>query len=71
MSPVAKAPVHDILGRVRSEFLEMPGLKLTVAQAQRLWGLDRSTCETLIDRLIESHFLRRTHDGAVMLGAAR
>jgi hypothetical protein len=47
----------------------MPGLKLTVSQAQRLWGMDRSTCEALIDELTESHFLSRTRDGAVVLRA--
>jgi Fic family protein len=55
---------------VRAEFLEMPGLKLTVPQAQRLWGVDRSTCEALIARLTESRFLVRTRDGAVVLRAA-
>lgn len=53
--------------RVRAEFLEMPGLKLTLPQAQRLWGTDRSTCETLIDELTESGFLARTRDGAIIL----
>ena len=67
MNPVVRAPALDILPRVRAEFIEMPGLKLTVRQAERLWGLDHSTCEALIDRLIELHFLVRTHDGAVML----
>ncbi len=54
------------LRRVKSEFLEMPGLKLTVSQAQRLWGLDRSTCEAVIEQLTESQFLRRTRDGSVV-----
>lgn len=26
--------------RVRGEFLEMPGLRLTMPQARRLWGLE-------------------------------
>ena len=29
-----------MLRQVRSEYLEMPGLRLTRRQAQRLWGLD-------------------------------
>jgi Fic family protein len=48
----------------------MPGLKLTVPQAQRLWGLDRSTRERVIDKLAESGFLVRTH-GAVMVRGMR
>ncbi len=67
--PSVHAPSEDTLRRVRAEFLEMPGLKLTIAQAQRLWGVDRSTCEALIEELTETRFLARTRDGAVILRA--
>jgi hypothetical protein len=66
MNPMVAAPAQDIVGRVRAEFTEMPGLTLTVPQAQRLWGLDRSTCEWVIDRLTESGFLVRIRGDAVM-----
>lgn len=46
-----------LLMRIRGEFLEMPGLRLTIQQAQRLWGLDRNTCVCLLDTLIDSGFL--------------
>lgn len=65
-----RAAQEETLRRVRAEFLEMPGLKLTVAQAQRLWGVDRNTCEAVIDALTTSRFLARTRDGAVILRAA-
>jgi hypothetical protein len=42
----------------------MPGLKLTMAQAQRLWGLDRESCDGLMAGLVSSGFLARTRDGA-------
>lgn len=45
---------------MRSEYLEMPGLSLTKPQAQRLWGLDSETCETLINEMVSARFLRRT-----------
>jgi hypothetical protein len=45
---------------VRAEFLEMPGLCLTIGQAQRLWGLAPRECETLLQSLIDARFLRRT-----------
>jgi len=61
---------EETLRRVRAEFLEMPGLKLTVPQAQRLWGVDRRTCEAVIDELMQSRFLSRTRDGAVVLRGA-
>jgi len=54
------------LRRVQGEFLEMPGLKLTAPQAQRLWGLDREMCEALLGALVDARFLARTADGAFM-----
>lgn len=59
-------PIPDTaqtLQRVVGEYLEMPGLSLTVPQARRLWGLDSRTCETLLDELVGQHFLRRTPRG--------
>jgi hypothetical protein len=49
----------DLRLRVHREFTEMPGLRLTVAQAQRLFGLDRTTCEQVIDALVNGAFLHR------------
>jgi len=54
-----------LIRRVREEFREMPGLRLTVAQACRLWGVDHDMCRTLIDALVASSFLRWTATGAV------
>jgi hypothetical protein len=42
----------------------MPGLRLTPAQAQRLWGMDRAACDALLGALVEAKFLFRTRDGA-------
>ena len=60
----AQQPVEDALRRVQGEYIEMPGLRLTTAQAQRLWGLDRSACDALLGTLVEAKFLLRTRDGA-------
>jgi len=58
-------PTPDsLLTRVRAEYDEMPGLRLTLAQACRLWQVDATTCEGLLDALIRQHFLARTRDGA-------
>ena len=54
----------NLLTRVRAEYHEMPGLRLTLAQACRLWQVDATTCEGLLDTLIRQHFLARTRDGA-------
>ena len=55
-----------LMRRVRGEFLEMPGLSLTFAQAVRLWGLERELCERVINALVSAAFLRRTSAGAIM-----
>jgi len=64
------SPSTPMLNRVRSEFLEMPGLRLRVEQAQRLWNLDRRSCELLLSSLVESKFLRRFSDEAYGLPSA-
>jgi len=56
----------DVLRRVQGEYIEMPGLRLTPAQAQRLWGLDRAACDALLGALVDAKFLFRTRDGAFM-----
>jgi hypothetical protein len=58
--PTVVVPAVD---RIRSEFREMPGLVLTVAQACRLWSLDVSTCTLLLSELIDSGYLCRKADG--------
>ena len=55
---------EDALRRVQGEYIEMPGLRLTTAQAQRLWGLDGAVCAALLDALVDAKFLFRTRDGA-------
>jgi hypothetical protein len=50
--------------RVRAEFLEMPGLRLTVAQTQRLCGVDATLCQNVLDALVDVNFLRVNPNGA-------
>jgi len=52
-----------LLNRICAEYLEMPGLRLTLHQALRLWGLDKETCTAALDALLESKFLSRRIDG--------
>jgi hypothetical protein len=59
--------IDDALRRVKGEYLEMPGLRLTPAQAQRLWGLDRESCQALLGALVDARFLYKTRDGAFTL----
>jgi hypothetical protein len=55
-----------LLQRVRAEFNEMPGLRLTPAQAARLLGLDASSCQRVLNALVGADFLRRAADGSVV-----
>jgi Fic family protein len=57
------ARLDDLVVRIRGEYREMPGLSLTIAQAQRLWGLEPSTCQTVFEHLVEARILRRTRHG--------
>jgi len=54
-----------LLRRIRAEFAEMPGLRLTPAQATKLWGLERDACHRVIEALLESSFLRWTAGGTL------
>jgi hypothetical protein len=56
---VADKSVTDWVDRVRAEYLEMPGLTLTRWQMRRLWLLDASLCDAVVDALVASGFLWR------------
>ena len=60
-----------VVDRVRAEFVEMPGLELTIAQAVRLWGLGADDCRQVLDSLADAGFLKWTSRRTVMrTGAA-
>lgn len=64
--------IDDVLQRIQGEYVEMPGLRLTPAQAQRLWGLERDVCDALLAALVDAKFLAQTRDGAfVRMDGAR
>lgn len=50
----------DAVRRVRGEFLEMPGLRLTPAQAARFWAFDAPFCDEVLASLVEARFLVRS-----------
>jgi hypothetical protein len=55
--------IDDLLRRVCAEYGEMPGMRVTSNQAQRLWGLDASTCREVLECLVEVKFLTVTSSG--------
>jgi hypothetical protein len=60
---ISPSSVHDLITRIRGEFLEMPGLKLSREQARRLWALDAQRCDQVLDALVDLQFLVRRADG--------
>jgi hypothetical protein len=66
MTPTPVRATEEVLRRVQGEFMEMPGLRLTEAQARRLWGLDEAACGALLGALVDAKFLFRTSSGAFM-----
>ena len=63
MKSASIVPSEQMLSRIRGEYLEMPGLRLKREQAQRLWGLDETTCAQVLECLVNIKFLYRTVDG--------
>ena len=60
--------VTDVVRRrAEAEYMEMPGLKLTAAQASRLWHLDAAASATLLDSMVDAGVLCRARDGAYLL----
>ena len=62
-----QSTVHDWLRLIRAEYLEMPGLHLTKPQVQRLWRLEPKMCDALLDFLVATEFLKKTHRDAYAL----
>jgi hypothetical protein len=58
-----------VLLRIRGEFREMPGLKLTTQQAARLWHLDPGHSEALLNALVVDGLLARSPAGAYVVAS--
>ena len=46
-----------LVDRVRGDFVEMPGLELSMPQAVRLWSLGPDDCRSVVDALVDAGFL--------------
>ena len=67
----ATAEVQNALLRIQTEYVEMPDLKLTARQAQRLWSPSHDVWETALAVLLGKQFLVETRDGAYVRHSAR
>jgi hypothetical protein len=61
---MSASPPQRLLERIRAEYLEMPGMRLTVEQAERLCGLERALCQLMLDSLVDANFLCLKSNGA-------
>jgi hypothetical protein len=67
--PLVIVTREEMLRRIHQDYVEMPDLRLSRLQAQRVWQLDERTCTDLFESLIEGGLLRQGHDGAYVLAA--
>ncbi len=49
---------------IRSEFQEVPGLRVTLERATVLWPLETRDLELILETFVDVGFLRRTSDGS-------
>ena len=72
---MADDDVHDfdtaLLRRVYGEYLEMPGLQLTLPQAARLWNLTPDLSGQVLTRLVDASMLRRVGERYVLARSGR
>jgi hypothetical protein len=69
-APGTPRALQELFRRIEGEYREMPGLSLTLPQAERLWGLDRRTCELALATLVERRVLRRRMNGTYVCGSS-
>jgi hypothetical protein len=55
--------IRQVARRVQAEYAEMPGLSVTLVQAQRLLALDEPTCAEVFKALTKRRVLKRTAPG--------
>jgi DNA-binding IclR family transcriptional regulator len=62
--------IREALHRIRMEYVEMPEMKLTLAQMRRLLNLPLEPCEIALATLVDTGFLVQRPDGAFVRGPA-
>jgi hypothetical protein len=61
--PPPRVSPEMLVARIRGEYREMPGLRLTFAQARRMWQMDADTCTVVLQTLVGEEFLIERQDG--------
>lgn len=62
VSALEKA-LAEVMRRARVEFVEMPGMQLTPAQAARMWHVEPELCAAAFSALVDARFLVKTRKG--------
>ena len=62
MATTATRALIQLTQRIREEFEESPGLRVTIDEGARFWGLDDDVCELVLAELLEDGFLSRGSD---------
>ena len=57
--------IRTLLEQIQAEYAEMPGLSLTLPQAQRLWAADQATCEEVFSHFISCARAEENHHRSV------
>ncbi len=66
-TPAATNGMTPLAWRVRAEYVEMPGLRLTVSQAARLLSLPPNVAHDVLEELRHAAVLTRSSDGMYSL----
>jgi hypothetical protein len=62
MTTTATVALAKLAQRIREEFEESPGLRVTIDEGARFWGLDEDVCELVLAELLSDGFLARGSD---------
>ncbi len=59
--------IGSLVLRIENRFLDTPGLALTLPTAQRRFGIDKTTCQAVLDTLVDARVLTLTRGGSTFV----
>jgi hypothetical protein len=59
---------EQAFARIRAEYANLPGMRLTPAQVHRLTGVESSICKLVLDDLLRARFLAVGPEGSYIKG---
>ena len=62
--------LKNVEQRLLREYLDLPGLSLSLAQTARLLRVDASTCQLVLNHLVDAQYLAYGESGMYMRGAS-